>query len=137
MSNVKTIVVFGNTATCGYCKKFAALKGSVTFAEWLRENNVTMIDADQAKDKALYSTWKVKLRMSGAWPQVFVLDTYNKKLGSFVARSTAYLKTFTVDGLIAKIESYCDGCCSGTCGDTPSPTYKTCPTCNGTGKVLA
>ena len=142
MSKKATVVIFGNVTTCTYCKKFAALKNAVAFTSWAADVGVEIVDCDYSANRALYATWKAKLKMSGAWPAVFVLDASGAKKGSFVARSTKDLPDFSVAGLIDKIEELCPDCvCGGGCSDGDEcPNCKAtgkivCPQCNGTGKV--
>lgn len=127
-----TVVMFSDTVTCGLSRKFAPLKNASAFKSWASKAGVTIVDCDRGLNKALYATWKAKLRMSGDWPKVFVLDASGAKKGSFVARSNRDLPDFSVAGLIDKIEELCPACaCGGGCSDGGE-----CPNCKGTGKIV-
>ena len=127
-----TVVFLGCARRCQLSAKLVPLKNSKLFAAWVAEHNVEVVGCDYLDSRPLYTQWKAKLKFSGAWPMVYVLDGAGVVKGSFLARAKADLPDFTPAGLIAKIESICPACSCGTCSDEPETA---CPNCKGTGKI--
>ena len=131
---ISDLYVFGNRATCSYCRALAVQLKAAAFTKYVKENGIAVIDCDKT-DKAVAGNYakygKAVGYKGGKWPQIFVTSDTGKVLGSFVARGMTAAK------VVAEIKALCAECCEGPeCEDAPA-TYKTCPTCKGTGKVVA
>lgn len=84
-TNSIKIVILGNRATCGYCKRlWSAIDPGALSSDLC---GATVIDADLTDNPSAYA----ELRPTGAfqWPCVLVYDESGKLAGQFVARGYA------------------------------------------------
>lgn len=130
-----TVAIIGHRAMpCGYCVSLASLLQGGALEKALP--GAVVVDADKGDNPAAFAKWRKAAGSVTSVPVIAVFDGDGKFKGKFVARRTT-VSPFTAAGIAAKIKSLCPSCCADGSCEIPAEKTKTCPTCKGSGKVLA